>query len=314
MVHLGVVDLAPGADQRRVVGRAVDDEPRIDRDAVPAHAGAGLEDVDPRVAVGKPDNFPHVEPHCVGDDRQLVGESDVDVAIGVLDQLGHFRAAGVGSDAGAAYEALVESQRLARTARGDAADRAVVMRQFLEDPPRQHAFGAIGDRNVGRFGGQSGQLEVGTQARDQVAQRLGGPDRRGRFEDDAIALLEHAGDFGRGSHDVRSVGGVVAVLGEGRGHRDHEYVGGLDLDRGLEHAALHDAAHQPVEIGFLDMDLAAIDRFDDALRQVDPGHRTLAARDDRRGGKPDIAEPDHADLGFAVALHRYPACWFGHRA
>jgi hypothetical protein len=68
----------------------VDDEPRIDRDAVPADAGAGLKDVDARVAVGEPDHFPHVEPHAVGDDRQFVGEGDVDVAVGVLDQLGHF--------------------------------------------------------------------------------------------------------------------------------------------------------------------------------------------------------------------------------
>ncbi len=108
MADLAVVDSARGADQRRLLGARLDDEPRVDRDAVPADAGAGLEDVDPRMAVGELDHFPHVHPHRVGDDRKLVGEGDVDVAIGVFDQLGHLGAARIGGDAFAAHEALVE--------------------------------------------------------------------------------------------------------------------------------------------------------------------------------------------------------------
>ena len=65
----------------------------IDRDAMPADAGAGLEDVDARVAVGEADHFPHVDPHRVGDHRQFVGKGDVDVAEGVFGQLGHLRRA-----------------------------------------------------------------------------------------------------------------------------------------------------------------------------------------------------------------------------
>src|SRR3546814_4190947 len=38
---LAVVDLARGADQRGLFGRGADEEPRIDRDAMPAAAGAG---------------------------------------------------------------------------------------------------------------------------------------------------------------------------------------------------------------------------------------------------------------------------------
>ena len=151
VVHLGVVDPARGADQRGLLRSAVDDEPGIDRDAVAADAGAGREDVDARVPVGEADHFPDVEPHLVRDDRQLVGEGDVDVAIGVLDQFGHLRRARIGGDAGAAHEALVERQRLARAARRDAADRAVVAHQLFEDLARQHALRAVGDRDVGCF-------------------------------------------------------------------------------------------------------------------------------------------------------------------
>src|SRR3546814_4667288 len=54
---LAVVDLARGADQRGLFGRGADEEPRIDRDAMPADAGAGRQDVDARVAVGEADHF-----------------------------------------------------------------------------------------------------------------------------------------------------------------------------------------------------------------------------------------------------------------
>ena len=91
MIDLAVIDLARGADQRGMIGCAVDDEPGINRDAMAADAGAGLQDVDARVAVGEPDDLPHIEPHLVGNNRQFIGKGDVHVAEGVFDQLGHFR-------------------------------------------------------------------------------------------------------------------------------------------------------------------------------------------------------------------------------
>ena len=99
-MRLGVVDLARGADQAGCFRRAVDDEPGIDRDAVAADAGAGLQDVDARMAVGQLDHLPDVEAHAVADHRQLVGEGDVDVAEGVLGQLDQLGGVGVGHEAG----------------------------------------------------------------------------------------------------------------------------------------------------------------------------------------------------------------------
>src|SRR3546814_9295033 len=81
MRGLGEIDLARGADQAAVLGRAVDEKPGIDRDAMAADAGAWLEDVDARVAVGEADHLPNVDAHVLGHHRQLVGKGDVDVAI-----------------------------------------------------------------------------------------------------------------------------------------------------------------------------------------------------------------------------------------
>ena len=284
-----------------MLGRAVDDEPGVDRDAVSAHARSWLEDVDARVAVGEADHLPHVQPHLVGDDRQLVGKGDVDVAIGVLDQLGHLGRAAVGDDAFAAHEQLVEAERLAGAARRDPADRAVVVGQFLQDPAGQHPLGAVGDREVGNVGGQARALEVRAACRDQVAQCLGRADRRGRFEDHRVAALEHLGDGFAGSEDIGDVRGVVGI--EGRRDGNDEDIGGGDFGRSLEQAARDDALDQAVEIDLLDMDFAAVDRIDDRLRHVDAVDLTPGARHDGGGRKPDISQADYTDVRLIVRFH-----------
>jgi hypothetical protein len=83
-----VVDAAGGLDQRGVGRRGGGDEPRVDRDAVAADAGAGAEDLHARVAVGQADHLPYVEAEARAHVGELVGEGDVDVAEGVLRELG----------------------------------------------------------------------------------------------------------------------------------------------------------------------------------------------------------------------------------
>ncbi len=58
---------------------------------------------------------------------------------------------------------------------------------------------------------------------------------------------------------------------------------------------------QSVEIDFLDVDRAAVDRVDHLLRHVDAADLHPRTRDDRRGGEPDVAEPDDADRGKCLA-------------
>jgi hypothetical protein len=90
---------------------------------------------------------------------------------------------------------------------------------------------------------------------------------------------------------------VLAVPGERGRHRDHEHVGRSDVGSGGEQPALDHAVHQTVEIDFLDMDLAAVDRVDHVLRHVDAAHVHARAGDDRRGGQADVAEPNDANGG-----------------
>src|SRR5262249_2023942 len=60
--RLGVVDFPRGADQPSLLWCRVNDKPRIDCDAVSTDAGPRLQDVHPRMTIGKPHQFPHIDP------------------------------------------------------------------------------------------------------------------------------------------------------------------------------------------------------------------------------------------------------------
>jgi hypothetical protein len=87
VVRLGIVDLAGSPDEAGMLRDCVNDEPRIDGDAVTAHAGTRAEYVHARVVVRELDEFPDVDSQVVANHGQLVGEGNVDVAERVLDQL-----------------------------------------------------------------------------------------------------------------------------------------------------------------------------------------------------------------------------------
>ena len=109
-----VVQLGP-----HLVGQVV----RVDRDAVAADAGAGVERLEAeRLGGGAPDRVPQVHAELVAEDRHLVDQRDVHVPVGVLQQLGHLRLArGLGADHGVA-DLSVEVRRGLGAGRGDAAD------------------------------------------------------------------------------------------------------------------------------------------------------------------------------------------------
>ena len=67
VIDLRVIHFARGADQGRVGAVGVNQEPRVDRDAMPADAGAGRQDVDAGVAVGEANHLPHIDLHRIGD-------------------------------------------------------------------------------------------------------------------------------------------------------------------------------------------------------------------------------------------------------
>ena len=97
--HL-LVDLARELDElggHVELARAPAQVEGVDRQAVPAHARAGLEAHEAvGLGRGRLDDLPDVDAHAVGEHRQLVDERDVDRAEDVLEQLGQLGGLGGG--------------------------------------------------------------------------------------------------------------------------------------------------------------------------------------------------------------------------
>ena len=159
-----------------------------------ADARPGLQDIHSRMPVRQSDHFPYVDAHVVRDKAKFVGKRDIDVAKGVLGQLGHFCRAGIGGHAGTAHEPAVEGERLSRASWRDAADHPIIVDEFNKDAAGKYAFGAVGDGVIRAFT-HAGRAKIRAQPRQQVADLLGRANRRGRFENDGIAGLKHLGDL-----------------------------------------------------------------------------------------------------------------------
>jgi len=62
---------------------------------VAADPGSRIEDLEAeRLGAGAPDRVPQVDAQLVAEDGHLVDQRDIDVAVGVLQQLGHLGFAG----------------------------------------------------------------------------------------------------------------------------------------------------------------------------------------------------------------------------
>src|SRR5699024_4825942 len=102
--------------------------------AVRTHAGGGLDDVDPRVAVAQLEELPDVDVETMGEHRQLIGEGDVDVAVCILGQLRHLRRPRIGHQELALAEQLVEITCALTRFTVESADDAIVRAQLDHDP------------------------------------------------------------------------------------------------------------------------------------------------------------------------------------
>lgn len=158
--------VAEGAD---LVGQIVG----VDGDAVPADAGARGERVKAeRFGFGGVDRFPQVDAEVVTKDRHFVDEGDVDVAVRVFEQFGHFGFAGaadghdrvdepVGERAGSGGGGVV----VAADDFGGVVDPEVFVAGV--DP-----FGRVGEEEV-VAGPQPGGFEEGTDDVVDVGPALG---------------------------------------------------------------------------------------------------------------------------------------------
>ncbi len=172
-----IVDLACRADDASLVRVGIDDEPGVNGNAVPAHAGARLQDAHARMAVSQADEFPDVDIELVADDRQLVGKRYVDVAEAVLGQLAHLGGAGIGDDALAFDKGLVEGHGQLAGLLRHAADDTVVGHQFMHHLAGQHALGAVSDLDIGFLAGLLREAQVRAGLGQPARHLLGRADR-----------------------------------------------------------------------------------------------------------------------------------------
>ena len=141
------------------VGITGEVEVRVDGDAVSADRDAGSVDVAERLAVARVDHLEDVDVVLIGVAGELVGEADVDVAVGRLGQLGQLGRLAAAEVPHAVRSgqvvALVELQRRfverdRQLGAGlvDAADQLRIAAQVGEDPARVDAFRAERDEQI----------------------------------------------------------------------------------------------------------------------------------------------------------------------
>ena len=221
--HRGV-GLARGAHDGGV-GVVPEVQARVDRDAVPADRDAGPVDVAVGLRVAGLDDLVDVDAGPGGERAELVGETDVHVAVGGLGELGHLGRLGRAEvpDPVAALEvgALVELQhRLVEldgsrgALGGQPADQLGVLAQVGEDPAGEHPLG------------REDEVEVDAldEPRPALEQRLPagarGADRQRGLVADQGAGGEAAGDVVGGGVHPAEVGPGLVVDEQRHDHHD----------------------------------------------------------------------------------------------
>ena len=140
-VDLAVVDLARPGHQRQL-RRPIEQEVRVDRDAVAADPDPRLVDVAVRLAVGRGDHLGHVDADPIRVVRELVGERDVHVAVGGVGELRELGRLGRRHrhDLGIEH-AVVERRGPAARRRPEPADELRIRGQVAERGPAVQPLG-----------------------------------------------------------------------------------------------------------------------------------------------------------------------------
>ncbi len=204
-MNLRIVD-PPGRAHDLQIRVGAQDQVRVHGDAVAAHADAGLVNVRVRLAVGRLDHFLDVHSGPVRGSRELVGEGDVDVAVGSVGELREFGGLGRahGHDLGVEH-GVVEGRRAPGRFGTDAADELGIGRQVGEDGAGEQPLGGEGDEEVA----------LGDQATRRLQPRrepaTGLADRQCGLEDHGEPGVDPAGDRVDGRIHVAVIGLVVVA-------------------------------------------------------------------------------------------------------
>jgi hypothetical protein len=254
---------------------------RVDRDAVAPPPRSRVERLEPEgLGGGGVDHLPHVDAEVVAEHRHLVGEGDVDVPVGVLDELGHLGRPRRRDRDDALHERAVERRHELRARRVDAPDdlghvaepeALVAGVDALRREPEEEVLPCAQARSL-----------------EDVAEELLRRPRVGRaLEDHELPRPEAAGE-GRGRRfEMGEVGQLLAQ----RRRDAHDHDVGLQRSRlirgrrGAEAAVAHErteivAAHEPGHALGVD---------------VEPGDREARIRCAEHEREAHVAEPDDRD-------------------
>ncbi len=263
--------------RRQVVG--------VDANAVTAdQTRRELEEVPLRA--GGREHVARADTHAVEDERELVHERDVDVALRVLDDLRGLgdldrrRAvhAGVDDPAVGSRDALERLGILARDDLHDALERVLVVAGV-------DALGRVSELEVLAL------LETGELREHGAADLLGDARVDRRLVDDDVALLEDLRHGLRGPHHRREVGDVVLVDRRRDGH---------DVERGARHrrrlVGHLELRLQEDLLGHLVVAVVAAAKLGDLLRVDVEANRTGVLAGEREcDGESDVTETDDGD-------------------
>ena len=286
-----VVEAAAGEDDLGVVAdrlRLVREVVRIDTDAVAADQ-AGPERQEIPLAAGSLQHGFGVDAHPVEDEGEFVYQCDVDVALGVLDDLGRFgnldarRLVGAGGD-DLVVEGIDEGGDLGRQPGGDFPDGGDTV--FLVagvDPLRAVAGEKV---NVER--------EAGGLLQHRHAVFLGGAGVNGGFVDDDIAPLENLAD-GLAGLDQRGQVGALVFVDRGRHGNDEDVAGAQAF--AVRRAAQMRSGPEFFRLDFEGVILAGLQLGDTPGIDVEADDRTLLAELHRQR-QTDVAEADDGEVDF----------------
>jgi hypothetical protein len=255
---------------------------------VSAHAGPGLERHEPvGLRCRGVRDLPHVDPHAVAEDRQLVHEGDVHRAEDVLEQLGQLRRLRRQHLHDLVADLAVEVDRTPPALVREAAHHLRRRAHRVVGSPRVDALGGEGREEVAPRG-EPGRLEQ----RDELV--TCGPRICRGLEHHQLALLERARERGAGRDQRLKVRLPVAGKRRGDGHDDRVDLGELRVARAWVETA-RDRGQRLVR-HVLHMRAARRERVRDARVGVHAHHLVpgLAECDGKR--EADVAEANYPDL------------------
>jgi hypothetical protein len=103
-----IVDFTRGRDQTRHIRGRLNDEPWVDRDAVTANARSWAQKTHSWMPACEADGLPDIHSDTLGNESELIGQCNVDVAMRVLHEFDELRRSGISLNDFAGHERAIQ--------------------------------------------------------------------------------------------------------------------------------------------------------------------------------------------------------------